>query len=209
MIIHSRAYRHNDIHTWLIHTATHALKALIVSLLITVLSAVSLPALSYLPSSPLPFISGEASEHHRQREHRRRKEGAATRGHEKRERRWGEMERRVSLLIWDNTHTRMRLHTGSIVLWFCCGTLWSQRLGLMNVWPLFLHYSSFHLIQTRFLMLKGALSTSLSFWTPSVPHQQISTLKKKPFVDSKPTCSSISAHICSIDSSRENQRSCS
>ncbi|MEQ2298242.1 hypothetical protein AMECASPLE_003232 [Ameca splendens] len=45
----------------------------------------SLPALLYLALSLLPFIFREASEDQRQREQKRRKEGAPTRGHEKRE----------------------------------------------------------------------------------------------------------------------------
>lgn len=128
------------------------------------------PSCTLLPAlSTLPFISDEASELHRQREQRRRKEGAATRGNEKREemRRNVETESRPPYLRW-HTHTHIRRHTGAIVWWFCCGALWSHRLSLMNVWPLFLPLSSFHLLPTCLLMeewLQGESKILLGlFW---------------------------------------------
>lgn len=64
------------------HSSSHAIKALIVSLLITFLFCFSLPAL--LPALiSSPFHLGKGLRAQRQREQGKRKEGAATRGHEK------------------------------------------------------------------------------------------------------------------------------
>lgn len=93
------------------HICSQAIKALIVSLLITFLSAVfSLPALSYLPLSPWPFILDQASERTDKEKQGRGRERAATRGHGKVEgtRRSGE---RATL------SAMIRAHTGAIVWW--------------------------------------------------------------------------------------------
>lgn len=105
-----------------------------------------LPALSYLPyllslSSPMRPLSST------DKENRGGGKKEQQQGGMRRERRCGEtLTQRAGRLIWDDTH--IRRHTGAIVWWFCCGALWSHRLSLMNVWPLFLPLSSFHLLPT-------------------------------------------------------------
>lgn len=99
-----------------------------------------LPALSYLPyllslSSPMRPLSST------DKENRGGGKKEQQQGGMRRERRCGEaLRQRAGRLIWDDTH--IRRHTGAIVWWFCCGALWSHRLSLMNVWPLFLPLSS-------------------------------------------------------------------
>lgn len=149
-----RAYRHNYLaeyigaHTYA-HSSSHAIKALIVSLFFS-LCCFPLPALSYLPyllslSSPMRPLSST------DKENRGGGKKEQQQGGMRRERRCGEtLRQRAGRLIWDDTH--IRRHTGAIVWWFCCGALWSHRLSLMNVWPLFLPPSSFHLLPTCLLM---------------------------------------------------------
>lgn len=153
-----------------VHSSSHAIKAFIVCLLITFLSAVfPLPALSYLPLSALPFISGEASKHERQRDEEQQQGG-----HEKREetRRNGE-QAALSEMIYTQAHAH--IHTqGPLFVRFCRGALWSRRLRLMNVWPPL--SSPPGLVSCR---SKKEPSSSLSSWAPVVPHQQeISTRRK-------------------------------
>lgn len=132
-------YRHNylaeyiDAHTYG-HSSSHAIKALIVSLFFC-LCCFS-PSCTLLPAlSTLPFISNEASELHRQREQRRRKEGAATRGNEKREemRRSIETESRPPYLRW---HTHTQAHRGHCLVVLLRGPVITQTESDERVAPL-------------------------------------------------------------------------
>lgn len=93
-----------DLHRTRIYTQAHMLSK---PSLFPSLSRSSLPALFYLPLSPLPFISGEALQAQRQRGGGRRER--QTRGHEKG--RGSEEKGRAGRLIWDGTHTHADAHT--------------------------------------------------------------------------------------------------
>lgn len=141
------------------HSSSHAFKAFTVSLLITFPSAV----FSFLHSFTCPYLpslsSPERPPRTRDKENRRGGKKEHQQGGMRKERRRGEAERsqRIGRFIRDSTYTHLCSHTGAIVLWFCCGALWSHRQGMMNVWPLFLPRSTFHLLPTVLLMLLSIL----------------------------------------------------
>lgn len=144
------------------HTVAHMLsKPSLFPLLITFLFCFSLPAL--LPALiSSPFHLGKGLRAQRQREQARRKEGAATRGHEKGEE--TRRKRRVGRLIWDDAHTQEPLFGR-----FAAGPCDHEYWRLMNVWPLAPPFISS-------CRSKAGPSSYLSSWAAPVPHrQEIST----------------------------------
>lgn len=167
IIVSEGAQRHNYMAEYIhAHSSSHAIKALIVSPLITSLSAV-FPFLHSLTCSYLRSLSsGQRGLWVRRQKGTRGggEKGAATRGHEK------GAETRGNGLIWDGTHTQEPLFK-----WLRRGALWSKRQRLMNAWPLFLPHPSFHLLSARLLT-----SSSWSSRDAGVSRQQeVSTWEAK------------------------------